>query len=68
MATRQKQQVVFDVGPLADYLIETDGLKRFIETVGITQVIDAIGAEQFLAEASPQQREELRRLLNQQGP
>jgi hypothetical protein len=77
MAAQQEQEIVFDVGPLADYLVETDGLKRFIEAVGIKQavravgarrVLEAVGPAQFLADVSPEQRDELRRLLNQQLP
>ena len=50
MAAQQKEEIVLQLGPLADYLVKTDGLDRFVDSVGV---------ERFWAALSPQKREEL---------
>jgi len=66
MATQQQGQLPLDFRPLADYLKETGGLKRFLEDVGVKEAVEAVGLEQVWAALSPEERERLRRLPEQE--
>jgi hypothetical protein len=95
MATQQEGPLTLDFRPLADYLKETGGLKRFledvgikeaveavgvkqaveavgvkeaVEAVGVKQAVEAVGLEQVWAALSPEERERLRRLAEQETP
>jgi len=68
MATQQQDPLALDFRPLADYLKETGGLKRFLEDVGVKEAVEAVGLEQVWAALSPEERERLRRLPEQETP
>ncbi len=71
MATEQNQSMKLDFTPLAEYLRQSAdraSLKSLLETVGVQQVVELIGEEQFWANLSPEQREKLRRLIQQDNP
>jgi hypothetical protein len=74
MSSKKKPPV--DYGPLIKYMKETNAVKRFIEEVGVKQAVEAVGVEQtlaaigeeeLLANLSPERREKLRRLLQQES-
>ncbi len=68
MARRAKQGPVFDFRPVIEEiglegLIRQIGLKRMIEEMGPQRVIKEVGLKELVAKLTPEQREELRRLL-----
>jgi hypothetical protein len=65
MAAQQGQLAPLDLRPLAEY-IKTTGdlstLKSLLEAFGVKKTVEALGVEQIWAGLSPEQREELVRL------
>ncbi|MBI1917821.1 MAG: hypothetical protein HYS12_24260 [Planctomycetes bacterium] len=71
MAAEQNQSIKLDFTPLAEYLRETAdraGMKSLLEALGVKEAVEAVGTEDFWAKLSPEQREELRRLAQQDNP
>ena len=71
MAAEQNQSIELDFTPLAEYLRQSAdraSLKSFLEIVGVKEAVEAIGEEQFWANLSPERREKLRRLVQQDNP
>ncbi len=48
MATQQQGPLTLDFRPLADYLKETGGLKRFLEEVGVKEAVEAVGVKEVV--------------------
>jgi hypothetical protein len=48
--------------------VEAVGVKQAVEAVGVEQTLAAIGEEEFVAKLTPERRERLRQLLQQDNP
>jgi len=71
MAAQNNQSVALDFLPWAEYLKETGdraGLKSFLEAVGVKEVTDALETKALWDALSPERREELLRLAQQDEP
>jgi hypothetical protein len=83
MARTKKEQPAIDIRPLIELLgpdefikvvglkdaLEQLGINRTVGVIGVERVVDEIGVDTFLAQLSPEQRAEFKRLLEQsEGP